>query len=351
MNHILSIDQFHKIDIHDLMVRTYTFWNSNGNHCHSLGNRIMINLFYEASSRTFASFHAAMLRLGGHVIPIQDAANFSSAAKGETLQDTIRTMQCYGDLIVLRHPENFAARQAAEVASVPIINAGDGTNEHPTQALLDFFTILIERGWSPNEPIENFLTGIKVTLLGDLKHGRTVKSLAKLVRLFDGHINWVSPDEFAIEPEHFKIERDFQTNDLDEVIADTDVLYMVRAQLERIKKRVGHRVMFENEMFTVDDVSVDTMTEEDLVRIPHESLLTGWVKAKDCKLVLDQTYDLTPEHMARAMPSMVLMHPLPRVTEIPTSLDNDPRSAYFRQMRYGLFTRMAVLETALCSDN
>jgi aspartate carbamoyltransferase len=231
-----------------------------------------------------------MVRLGGSVIPI-NSVEYSSISKGETLEDTIRTMQCYADLIVLRHSEVGAAQRAASVASVPIINAGDGIGEHPTQALLDLFTILKERGR---------VDGLQVTMMGDLLHGRTVKSLAKLLRNYDVHINWVSPDVLRI-PSSYIRSGEIETDDLNRVIESTDVLYVTRVQQERMA-------------FVFD---------------------------------AEKRYKVTETHMARAKDDLVLMHPLPRVGEIPTELDNDPRSAYFRQMKYGLYMRMAVLHVTL----
>jgi aspartate carbamoyltransferase catalytic subunit len=331
MKHILTVDQFTKDDLADLVQKAvyhrtassdhpypkplvdtekwlYNHFNPGWYPRHTIG-KILTNLFYEPSSRTFASFHAAMLRLGGQVIPIQDAEIFSSSAKGESLEDTIKTMQCYSDVIVLRHKQNGAAERAAKVAEVPIINAGDGTNEHPTQALLDFFTILMERGWTPNYPFEAFLTGLKITMLGDLKRGRTVKSLSKLLRKYDVAINWVSPEVFRI-PSEFVDYHDNVTTDLDTVIAYTDVLYVVRTQYER------------------PDPSMPPLSYDD-------------------RMALALAYSVTPDHMRKAKDDMVLLHPMPRLVELPTELDADPRSAYFRQMRYGLFMRMAVLETVL----
>lgn len=301
MQHILSVDQFSESDLRNFVIKAYTqlVHHKLGRMPPQIGSRkILTNLFYEPSSRTFASFFSAMVRLGGHVIPIQEAGVYSSAVKGESLEDTIRTMQCYCDVIVLRHGETGAAIRASNYAEVPIINAGDGTGEHPTQALLDFFTILIERGWNIEHSITDCFDGLQVTMMGDLLHGRTVKSLSKLLRNYNVSINWVSPEDVRI-PAAFVQEMDRESGDLNEVIADTDVLYVVRAQTERRS-------------------------------------CTGW-----------STYGVTAEHMALAKPTMILMHPLPRTSELPIVLDKDARSAYFRQMRYGLFMRMAVLETVL----
>lgn len=288
MQHILSIDQFDKRRL-EMMC--------NIAHAYMLEptsilarNRVLANLFYEPSTRTSSSFHAAMIHLGGSVIPI-NSVEYSSVAKGETLEDTIRTLECYADVIVLRHSEVGAAQRAAAVASVPIINAGDGVGEHPTQALLDLFTIQRERGE---------INGLHVALMGDLRHGRTVKSLAKLLRNYDVKITWVSPQVLRV-PEEYVRPGDVETDNLPAIIDTIDVLYVTRVQKERMAQ-------------TFDDVAF---------------------------------YCVTEELMAMAKPNLVLMHPLPRVGEIPTSLDSDPRAAYFRQMRYGLFMRMAVLHSVL----
>jgi aspartate carbamoyltransferase catalytic subunit len=281
--HILSIDQFATADLDEFCARA----DFHSDHSSDAARgKILANLFYEPSTRTSSSFYSAMVRLGGHVIPINNVA-YSSVAKGETLEDTIQTMQCYADVIVLRHPEVGAADRAAAVARVPIINAGDGIGEHPTQALLDLYTIRRETG---------DLTGLHVVMMGDLWHGRTVRSLAKLLRHYDVRISWVSP--YALRVHRTLLHSgEIETTDLTDVIADADVLYVTRAQRERIDPAI--------------------------------------------RMIYD--YSVTEAHMAMAKPTMVLLHPLPRVGEIPPSLDADPRAAYFRQMRYGLYMRMGIL--------
>jgi aspartate carbamoyltransferase catalytic subunit len=264
-----------------------------------LKGKVLANLFYEPSTRTASSFMAAMQRLGGTVIPINEV-RYSSVAKGESLPDTVRTLECYADIIVLRHPENGAAAEAARYAQKPIINAGDGTGEHPTQALLDLFTI--------HEELAR-VEGLTVTMLGDLKYGRTVHSLARLLSLFGVKLNYVSPeilrmpDEVKGEVEAHGITQ-YETTDLGEVLADTDVLYVTRVQKERF-----------------DDPAV------------YESVRGAYV--------------ITPETMKDAKEKMILMHPLPRVGEISMDLDSDPRAAYFRQMEYGMYVRMAILAATL----
>jgi aspartate carbamoyltransferase catalytic subunit len=264
-----------------------------------LRGKLLANLFYEPSTRTSSSFTAAMERLGGSVIPINEV-RYSSVSKGESLPDTVRTLERYVDVIVLRHPEVGASAQAAEYASKPIINAGDGVGEHPTQALLDLLTIREELGG---------VDGLTVAMVGDLKYGRTVHSLARLLSLFDVTMRFVSPDILDM-PDDIVAELDESATphsshrDLDEVIGQADVLYVTRVQKERF-----------------DD-------ESDYERV------------KDLYVVDTAT-------MAAAKQRMIVMHPLPRVNEIAMEVDADPRAAYFRQMEYGMYVRMALLAMVL----
>lgn len=299
---IISVQQFEKEDLEyvfgvahemsEMVSRVGTF--------DLLKGKILANLFYEPSTRTSASFTAAMERLGGSVIPINEV-RYSSVAKGESLPDTIRSLECYADVIVLRHPEVGFAEMAAKYARKPIINAGDGIGEHPTQALLDLFTIREELGT---------IEGLTVTMVGDLKNGRTVHSLARLLSLFDAKIRFVSPDILRM-PHEILEELVFrkawisQHDSLESgVLADSDVLYVTRVQKERFSDP--------------DDY--------------------------EC---VQGSYVITPETMARCKEKMVLMHPLPRVGEISMDVDSDPRAAYFRQMEYGLHVRMALLAMVL----
>ena len=264
-----------------------------------LKGKILANLFYEPSTRTSSSFTSAMERLGGSVIPINEV-HYSSVAKGESLPDTIRTLECYADVIVLRHPDVGAAKTAADAARKPIINAGDGIGEHPTQALLDMFTILEElKG----------VDGLTVTMVGDLKFGRTVHSLSRLLSLYDVKINYVAPDILKMPDEIIQelsakgVKQTEHTN-LDDIVGESDVLYVTRVQRERFK----------------DPAEYD--------------------KTKDL-------FVISAETMARAKDRMVVMHPFPRVNEIKPEVDDDPRAAYFRQMEYGLYVRMALLAMVL----
>ncbi|HJR80083.1 MAG TPA: aspartate carbamoyltransferase [Anaerolineales bacterium] len=266
-----------------------------------LKGKILANLFYEPSTRTSSSFTAAMERLGGSVIPINEV-KYSSVTKGESLTDTVRTLECYADVIVLRHPETGSATIAAKAAHKPIINAGDGTGEHPTQALLDTFTIFEELGAGQ-------IDGMAVTMLGDLKYGRTVHSLARLLSLYKVKINYVSPEILRMPKEVMDEvgqrgipQAEFDS--LEKILPQTDVLYVTRVQKER----------FED---------------------PAE-----YEKVKGA-------YVIDPQIMKSAKQEMIVMHPLPRVGEISVDFDDDPRAAYFRQMEYGLYVRMALLAMVL----
>jgi aspartate carbamoyltransferase catalytic subunit len=298
---IISVRQFSREDLeyifgvanemHEMVERVGSF--------DLLKGKILANLFYEPSTRTSSSFTSAMERLGGSVIPINEV-RYSSVSKGESLPDTVRTLECYADVIVLRHPEVGASALAAKYARKPIINAGDGVGEHPTQALLDLFTIVSELGQ---------VDGLTVTMLGDLKYGRTVHSLARLLSLYRVRINYVSPEILRMPPEiltELKVNGSEQSEhaDLEAVLPTTDVLYVTRVQKERF-----------------EDPSV------------YENVRGAYV--------------ITPETLQRARERMILMHPLPRVGEISMEVDEDPRAAYFRQMEYGLYVRMALLAMVL----
>ena len=264
-----------------------------------LKGKILVNLFYEPSTRTSASFTAAMERLGGSVIPINEV-KYSSVAKGESLPDTIRSLECYSDVIVLRHPEVGASALAAQYARKPIINAGDGIGEHPTQALLDLFTIIEEKG---------NVDGLTITMLGDLKNGRTVHSLSRLLSLYDVKLNFVSPEILRLPGEIISELEDKgipvqEYALLDKAISESDVLYVTRVQKERFEDPQD----YEN------------------------------VKG---------TYIINSQSLAEAREDLILMHPLPRVGEISMELDDDPRAAYFRQMEYGMYVRMALLAMVL----
>ena len=266
-----------------------------------LGCYGLATVFYEASTRTRFSFEAAMHRLGGQVLSAENAARASSAAKGESLEDAIRVIGGYADGIVLRHPEVGAAARAARVAPVPVINAGDGPGNHPTQALLDLYTIEKELGR---------LDHLRIGLAGDLRHGRTVRSLALLLSRFPGNqLVLISPPALRLGADVITALNEAQqgmreTTDLDGAIADLDVLYQTRIQAERFES-----------------------SEE-------------YERQRGVYLV-------NPDLMRRLPARAILMHPLPRLDEIDPLVDADPRAAYFRQARNGLWVRMAVLDWAM----
>ncbi|HNS51867.1 MAG TPA: aspartate carbamoyltransferase [Anaerolineae bacterium] len=264
-----------------------------------LKGHVLAVLFYEPSTRTSSSFIAAMTRLGGSVIPINEV-KFSSVTKGESLPDTIRTLESYADVIVLRHPDVGASQVAAEYAHKPIINAGDGVGEHPTQALLDLYTIQSELGR---------IDGLHVAMAGDLRYGRTVHSLARLLTMYDVSMTFVSPEILRLPLDVMNEVKAAgrpvrETYDVHDVIADLDVLYVTRVQRERFADQAQ-----------------------------YESVADYYV--------------VDPELIAMAKQKMVVMHPLPRVNEISYAIDQDPRAAYFRQMENGLYIRMALLAAVL----
>lgn len=278
-----------------------------------LKGRIMVPLFYESSSRTLSSFSTAMMRLGGSVLPFH--VEDSSVNKGETLSDTVRVLDTYADVLVLRHPEASALEVAVGTASHPVMNAGNGAGEHPSQALLDLFTIC--------EELEGgTVDGKTIALIGDLKMGRTVHSLLLLlVRNFKlKKVYLVSPDALRFPPASLEeIRRVAHANLIIEecagltpaVVGDCDVLYTTRLQKERFSADSG------------DQAAMD-----------------AFEKAKEA-LKIDKA------RLQDAKAKMIVMHPLPRVDELSTDVDEDPRAAYFRQMRYGLFMRMAILYSVL----
>ncbi|KAF8631665.1 hypothetical protein AX17_005066 [Amanita inopinata Kibby_2008] len=290
--HILTVKQITGRDMYDLFSLAHEMQvqvERNGR-LDILKNKVLATLFYEPSTRTSASFDAAMKRLGGEVVQV--IADTSSVVKGETLPDTIRTLACYADAVVVRHPDVGSAQLAAKFSPVPVINAGDGIGEHPTQALLDVYTIRSELGT---------VNGRTITLLGDLKNGRTVHSLVTLLSLYTVRLNFVAPPSLAMPASVVSAARKAGIpvticESLDEVLADTDVLYVTRIQKER----------FSNEL--------------------------EWQQVKDA-------YRVDHAVLSRAKEDMIVMHPLPRVNEIDPEVDFDSRRAvYFRQMRYGLFS-------------
>ncbi len=262
--------------------------------CHG---KKLATLFFEPSTRTRLSFEAAMYELGGNVIGFSEAQS-SSAAKGESISDTAKTISCYADIIAMRHPKEGAPLVAAMNATIPVINAGDGGHNHPTQTLADILTIQREKGR---------LSDLTIGLCGDLKFGRTVHSLIEAMSRYTGiKFVLISPEELKL-PSYVKndvikkhgIEYK-QTTDLESVMPELDILYMTRVQRERF------------------------FNEEDYLR-------------------LKDSYILTPEKLKNAKPDLSVMHPLPRVNEISVAIDKDPRAAYFKQVLNGKYMRMALI--------
>jgi aspartate carbamoyltransferase catalytic subunit len=267
-----------------------------------LKGKIMASLFFEPSTRTRLSFEAAMYRLGGNVIGFT-SAEASSVAKGETLSDTIKTVENYCDCIVLRHPAEGAAKLAAELSNVPVINAGSGAQEHPTQALLDIYTIKRELGK---------VDGLEIGIVGDLKYGRTVHSLVYALSLFDVNLSFVSPPSLRLRDE---IEEDLRKRgvkfkyyeDIEKIISTLDVIYVVRIQKERFPD-------------------------------PAE-----YLRVKG-------SYKITSSIIPKAKPKCIILHPLPRVDEISLDVDSHPQAKYFIQTFYGLCIRMALLSMILADE-
>ena len=260
-------------------------------------HKVLAALFFEPSTRTRLSFEAAMQRLGGRVIGFSEAGS-SSTAKGESLSDTVQTVGCYSDIIVMRHPKEGAPVVAARRAGVPIINAGDGAHNHPTQTLTDLLTI-----WRSKHTFE----GLTIGLCGDLKFGRTVHSLVAAMARYTGiKFVFIAPEELKFP--RYIIEEELETRgieykevtSMEEAMPELDVLYMTRVQKERF------------------------FNEADYIR-------------------LKDTYILTPDKLEPAKKDMIVMHPLPRVNEIAVSVDDDPRAAYFPQAKNGMFIRMALI--------
>ncbi|KAI4798412.1 hypothetical protein KUCAC02_022074 [Chaenocephalus aceratus] len=298
--HILSVRQFSKEQISHLfnVAHTLRLMVQKERSLDILKGKVMASMFYEVSTRTSSSFAAAMQRLGGSVVHFSEST--SSAQKGESLADSVQTMSCYADVLVLRHPTPGAVECAARHCRKPVINAGDGVGEHPTQALLDVFTIREELGT---------VNGMTITMVGDLKHGRTVHSLAKLLTQYRITLRYVAPKNLHMPAEIIsyvasKGIRQEEFESIEEALPETDVLYMTRIQKERFASVEEYKACFGQ-------------------------------------------FILTPHIMTVAKKKMVVMHPLPRVNEISAEVDTDPRAAYFRQAENGMYIRMALLATVL----
>ena len=303
LTHIIKSQQFNRSSLSSIFLEASEMEKlAKAGGSDILAKKVMASLFYEPSTRTRLSFESAMKKLGGGVITTESAKEFSSAAKGETLEDTIRIVDDYADVIVIRHYETGAAARAAHVSAVPIINAGDGAGQHPTQALLDLYTIDKEIGE---------IDGLSIAMVGDLANGRTVRSLSYLLTKYkDVHIYFVAPDVVRMKEDikdyltkhriYFKEE-----SDLRKVASKVDVIYQTRIQRERFGERIEDYEKAHGKY--VIDKSILKLMKEDAI----------------------------------------IMHPLPRVDEIKPEVDLDPRAAYFRQAQNGLYIRMAILKMIL----
>lgn len=291
---IISVRDLSKEEINHILDVAEDMEKKMGQKLDLLSGKILACLFFEPSTRTRLSFEAAMERMGGDVVATADSKTMSTA-KGETLIDTIRTVESYADAIVIRHPQEGAARLAAEVSKKPVINAGDGSNQHPTQTILDLYTIRKEA--------KSLATN--VTIVGDLKYGRTVHSLVYALAMFGANIKLVSPKGLEIPEEFLSDIKDFGaevavSNSLEEVIPQTDVLYVTRIQRERFPDPEEYR------------------------------------KVKGA-------YNITLETLKNAKDSLIILHPLPRVDEISPEVDETKHAKYFEQVSYGVPVRMAIL--------
>lgn len=300
MRHLMSPLDFSVEELDKLFDLASDIEKNPKKYAHACEGLKLATCFYEPSTRTRLSFEAAMLNLGGKVLGFSDA-NSSSASKGESVSDTIRVISCYADICAMRHPKEGAPMVAATKSRIPVINAGDGGHQHPTQTLTDLLTIRSMKG-----RLGNFTIG----LCGDLKFGRTVHSLINALMRYEGiHFVFISPEELKI-PDYITDqlkERNITYEEvisLESVMPQLDLLYMTRVQRERF------------------------FNEEDYVR-------------------LKDFYILTVEKMEKAKPDMLVLHPLPRVNEIAVEVDDDPRAAYFKQAQYGVYVRMALILTLL----
>lgn len=301
MRHLMSPLDFSVEELDHLLDLAHDIELHPEKYAHACEGKKLATIFYEPSTRTRLSFEAAMLNLGGNVLGFSSAAS-SSASKGESVSDTIRMISCFADICAMRHPKEGAPMVASAVSSIPVINAGDGGHQHPSQTLTDLLTIRSLKG-----RLDHFTIG----LCGDLKFGRTVHSLVRALARYEGvKFIFISPEELKM-PSYIK-EEVLEANGisyreverLEDVMSDLDVLYMTRVQKERF------------------------FNEEDYVR-------------------LKDFYILNNQKMELAKDDMIVMHPLPRVNEIAVEVDKDPRAAYFRQVQYGVYVRMALILTLL----
>ncbi|MFQ5998763.1 MAG: aspartate carbamoyltransferase [Candidatus Bathyarchaeia archaeon] len=295
---IVSIREFSREDIDQVLRVSDSLDKNKGTGSLPLQGKIMATLFFEPSTRTRLSFETAMRRLGGSSIGFSEAES-SSIKKGESLADTVRVVESYVDIIVVRHPREGSARLAADFASVPVINAGSGAEEHPTQAFLDLYTIHKERGT---------IDGLNIGLLGDLRYGRTVHSLAYALSAYDVNLYLISPEELKIRREVLgTIKRRINVNEtrrVEDVLSKLDVLYVTRIQKERFPDLIEYQKVKGN-------------------------------------------YKVTTASLEKAQSDLIVMHPLPRTDEISPDVDESAHAVYFRQVRYGVTTRMALIALVL----
>lgn len=297
--HILSTNQFKKSEVEKILSKAIDMEKSllKGESLKLLSDKIIACIFFEPSTRTRLSFETAALRLGARVISAENAMENSSAYKGETIEDTARILSCYADAIVMRHPISNSVQTASTITKTPIINAGDGANQHPSQAFLDLYTIKKEHGRLDN---------LSIAFIGDILNSRTLRSLVPLLMMYENNIFYfVSPKELVLSQEYRKYLNDNKVNfieldSLDEILPKVDILYMTRVQKERF------------------------------------SDLDEYEKVKDSFL-------LKVEHVNKLKNDAIILHPLPRVNEIDKDIDKDKRAAYFRQAQNGLYVRMALL--------
>ena len=300
MKNLMNITDLSKEEIQELLVTAEDIIANPRKYKDACDGKLLATLFFEPSTRTRLSFEAAMLRLGGKVFGFSEAAS-SSTSKGESLSDTIQTVGCYADIIAMRHPKEGAPVVAARRAGIPIINAGDGSHNHPTQTLTDLMTIRREKGR---------LDSMVIGLCGDLKFGRTVHSLIGAMSRYEGiRFVLISPPELKVPAYITRTLSDqgipfTEVESMEEVMPQLDVLYMTRVQKERF------------------------FNEADYIR-------------------LKDTYILDPEKLRTARADLSIMHPLPRVNEISVRVDDNPRAVYFKQVRNGRFVRMALIRTLL----
>lgn len=302
--HLIDLNEFTTDEVDEILELAEKMVSNPLDYCEIAKGRILATLFFEPSTRTRLSFEAAMLRLGGQIIGFS-SPDASSTSKGESLSDTLRTVAAYADIIAMRHPKEGAPRLGAKFVDAPIINAGDGGHQHPTQTLTDMLTI---------KSIKGTVSGLTIGVCGDLKFGRTVHSLIKAFSRYPGNrFILISPQELKI-PQYIKTQvlekgniEFLETEKIDEVMGELDILYMTRVQKERF------------------------FNEEDYIR-------------------LKDSYILDRDKMAMAKEDMIVLHPLPRVNEISYEVDEDDRACYFKQVEYGMYARMALIAKLLGVD-